>query len=352
MAALTALSLYPLPPARPLPAASPAPSPTATPIRWPPLLHLEIFQPKQRLITERGAPIYMAFKTLQVPTSLARPDSCSFTSSNPKSYCYHPKPHSRPQARIATKNRLQSSPVLKCRANPHGCVDDVVQSRQDHQTTEIPIVLHQSVVFPGQTLQLQTVEFRYRIMMHTLLLQERLSFGIIYSGREDSRMADVGCMVHVVECDKLVDDRFFLTCVGGDRFRVLEVVRTKPYVIARIQVLTDRDSPDPSNLGCLMQQVEGHLKNVTMLSDKLNWKLVVDHQARQLSRMHSPESFSLVVARLFVEDRSEQQWLLGLDDTAQRLVREGRYLEQRSKYLAAIAAIRDAFGQLSCNEKQ
>uniref|UniRef100_A0A453N1Y8 Lon N-terminal domain-containing protein n=3 Tax=Aegilops tauschii TaxID=37682 RepID=A0A453N1Y8_AEGTS len=256
----------------------------------------------------------MAFKTLQAPPSLARPDSCSFSPTNSKSCCYQPKPHSRPQARIATKNRLHSSPVLKCRANPRGRIDEVVQLHQDHQTTEIPIVLHQSVVFPGQTLQMQTVEFRYRIMMQTLLLQEGHSFGIIYSSRKDSRMADVGCMVHIVQCDKLVNDRFFLTCVGGDRFRVLEVVRTKPYVIARVQVLKDRKSPDSSNLGSLMQQVEGHLKDVTMLSDKLSWKLVGD-KARQLSRMHSPESFSLVVARLFVEDRSEQQWLLELDDT-------------------------------------
>ncbi|XBH76513.1 hypothetical protein VPH35_103138 [Triticum aestivum] len=295
--------------------------------------------------------MYMAFKTLQAPPSLARLDSSSFSPSNSKSYCYQPKPHSRPQARIATKNRLQSSPVLKCRANPRDRVDEVVQSHHDHQSTEIPILLHPSVVFPSQTLQLQTVEFRYRIMMQTLLLQEGHSFGIIYSSRKDNRMADVGCMVRIVQCDKLVNDRFFLTCVGGDRFRVLEVVRTKPYVIARVQVLKDRDSPDSSNLGCLMQQVEGHLKDVTMLSDKLSWKLMGD-QARQVSRMHSPESFSLVVARLFVEDRSEQQWLLGLDDTAQRLVREERYLQQRSKYLAAVAAIRDAFGQLSCNKKQ
>uniref|UniRef100_A0ACD5YKX4 Uncharacterized protein n=1 Tax=Avena sativa TaxID=4498 RepID=A0ACD5YKX4_AVESA len=290
----------------------------------------------------------MAFKTLQVPSSLARPNAYSFSPSHSS---YQTKPPSSSQARVAAKNHLSSPPVLKCRANLHGCVDEVVQSQQlDHQTTEIPIVQYPSVVFPGETLQLQTFEFRYRIMMHTLL-QETLTFGIIYSGRKDSRMDDVGCMVHVVECEKLVDDRFFLTCVGGDRFRVLEVVRTKPYVIARIQVFTDRCSLNAGHqvdLGCLMQQVERHLKNVTMLSDKLNWKRT---QPGQLSKMHSPESFSFTVARLFIDDRSEQQWLLRLDDTAQRLVREGRYLEQRSKYLAAIAAIRDAFHHLSCDEK-
>ena len=293
----------------------------------------------------------MAFKTLQAPSSLARPNSYSFS---PPRHSYQPKLPSGPEARVAVKNHIKSrASVLKWRANLHGCVDEVFQSQLDHQTTEIPIVLYHSVVFPSERLQLQTFEFRYRTMMQTLL-QETLSFDIIYSGRKDSGMADVGCMVHGVECERLVDDRFFLTCVGRDRFRVLEVVRTKPYVIARIQVFTDRCSPNSGHqgdLGCLMQQVEGHLKNVRMLSDKLNWRLRRDHQTEKVSRMHSPASFSFAVARLLVDDRSEQQWLLRLDDTAQRLVREGRYLEQRSKYLAAIAAIRDAFQHLSCNEK-
>lgn len=297
----------------------------------------------------------MALKTVQVSSSLALPNSCSLS---PTQSSYQPKLPSRHEGRITAKNNHQkSSSVLKCRGNLHGCIDEVVQSQQN-QATEIPIVLYPSVVFPGTTLRLQTFEFRYRIMMHTLL-QEGLSFGVIYSGREDGRMADMGCIVHVMECERLVGDRFFLTCIGGDRFRVMEVVRTKPYVIARIQVLTDNDNDSESpNLehqddpGCLMQQVEGHLKNVIRLSDKLNWKPRGGvHRAEHLCMTHSPASFSFIVARLFVDDHAEQQRLLRLDDTAQRLGREGRYLEQRSKYLAAIAAIREALEQLSCNEK-
>jgi Lon protease-like protein len=168
-------------------------------------------------------------------------------------------------------------------------------------------------------------------------------------------MADVGCVVHVVECERLTDDRFFLTCVGKDRFRVIDIVRTKPYVVARIQVLSDRhqgsdNSVPQGDLGSLMQQVEQHLKNVAMLSDKLNQKPLPYHQGDQLHRLHTAASLSFLVARLFIEDRLEQQTLLQMDDTGQRLVREGMYLERRSKYLAAIAAIKDAFQHLSCNE--
>uniref|UniRef100_A0A0A8XVJ8 Lon N-terminal domain-containing protein n=1 Tax=Arundo donax TaxID=35708 RepID=A0A0A8XVJ8_ARUDO len=291
----------------------------------------------------------MALKTLQVSHNLARPRGCSFSPSSP---CYQAKLPLRLDGRITAKkhkHHKSSTSVLKCRANLHGCMDELVQSQKD-QTTEIPIVLYPSVVFPGATLQLQAFEFRYRIMMQTLL-QQGLKFGVIYSG-ENCRMTDVGCIVHVIECERLIDDRFFLTCIGEDRFRVIEIVRTKPYVVARIQVLNNQPGSEPQDdLGSLMRQVAHHQKNVAMLSDKLSWKLGGDHQVEQLLMLHSAASFSFLVARLFIDDRSEQQALLQLDDTAQRLAREGRYLERRSKYLAAIAAIKDGFGHLSCNEK-
>ncbi|XP_062215378.1 uncharacterized protein LOC133915957 [Phragmites australis] len=289
----------------------------------------------------------MALKTLQVSSNLARPSTYSFIASSP---WYQPNLPQRLDARIAAKKHQKgSASVLKCRANLHGCMDEVVQPQRD-QITEIPIVVYPSVVFPGATLQLQAFEFRYRIMMQTLL-QEGLKFGVVYSGK-NGRMADVGCIVHVIECERLIDDRFFLTCVGEDRFRIIEIVRTKPYVVARIQVLDDQPSFEPKDdLGNLMQQVQQHLKNVAMLSDKLNQKPRGGHQAEPISRANSPVSFSFLVARSFVNDRSEQQALLQQDDTMQRLAREGRYLERRSKYLVAIAAIKGAFEHLSCNEK-
>ncbi|KAF8728950.1 hypothetical protein HU200_018251 [Digitaria exilis] len=287
----------------------------------------------------------MALKTPQLSCRIARPISYRFSPSSPS---YRSKLPSRLDARISTnKNQKSTTSVLKCRADLHGCMDEVVQTPKD-QTTEIPIVMYPSVVFPGATLQLQAFEFRYRIMMHTLL-QQGLKFGIVYCGKNGG-MADVGCIVHVIECERLIDDRFFLTCIGKDRFRVIEVVRTKPYVVARIQVLNDQPVlKSHDDLGSLMQQVDQHLKNVVMLSDKLNQKQKGDHLPDQL--LHSAASFSFLIARLFINDRLEQQLLLQMNDTTQRLAREGMYLERRSKYLAAIAAIKDAFEHLSCKEK-
>lgn len=144
-------------------------------------------------------------------------------------------------------------------------------------------------------------------------------------------------------------------CVGGDRFRVVGAVRTKPYVVARVQPLAD--APPSQERGGdgggdmvrhLVERVEEQLKNVAALSDKLGWS----RPPLPFRATCSPSSLSFAVAREVVEDREEQQALLRLDDAAARLAREGRYLERRSRYLAAIAAIKDALGgHLYCNDK-
>uniref|UniRef100_A0A0E0KEY0 Lon N-terminal domain-containing protein n=2 Tax=Oryza punctata TaxID=4537 RepID=A0A0E0KEY0_ORYPU len=310
---------------------------------------------------------YMALKTLQVPSSFARPINRSIIGSSSSSqHCLRPKPASAGlAARVAGERRRWRRSTVECRggSNLHGCecVDEgaVAAPRHQEQAAEIPIVLFPSVVFPGATVQLQAFEFRYRIMVHTLLQEGLTRFGVVYSGGggggdgvDGVATGEVGCVAHVVECERLVDGRFFLTCVGGDRFRVVGTVRTKPYVVARIQPLTD-DAPSGGGGGDmvrhLLERVEEHLKNVAALSDKLGWS----RQPPPLFRVTcSPSSLSFAVAREVVEDREEQQALLRLDDAAARLAREGRYLERRSRYLAAIAAIKDALGgHLYCDDK-
>ncbi|KAL6188039.1 hypothetical protein ACLB2K_039433 [Fragaria x ananassa] len=162
------------------------------------------------------------------------------------------------------------------------------------------------VLFPGAILPLQIFEFRYRMMMHSLL-QTDLRFGVIYSdavsgtadvgcvgevvkherlvddrfflickGQERdavSGTADVGCVGEVVKHERLVDDRFFLICKGQERFRVTDLVRTKPYLVAEVQWLEDRPSGDgEEDLDALATEVESYMKDVIRLSNRLGGK--------------------------------------------------------------------------------
>lgn len=82
---------------------------------------------------------------------------------------------------------------------------------------ELPIYPLPMVLFPGAVLPLQLWEFRYRIMMHTLL-QTDLKFGVLFSDPMFSGTEyyshQVGCVAEVVKHQRLVDGRFSIICKG------------------------------------------------------------------------------------------------------------------------------------------
>ncbi|TVU19701.1 hypothetical protein EJB05_35868, partial [Eragrostis curvula] len=71
-------------------------------------------------------------------------------------------------------------------------------------------------------------------------------------------MADAGCIFQVIEYERLIDDRFFLTCVGEDRVQVMEIIRKRPYMVARIQVLNDQSHKMTWDIGKSGAKVAHH----------------------------------------------------------------------------------------------
>lgn len=185
-------------------------------------------------------------------------------------------------------------------------------------------------------------------MMHTLLHTD-LRFGVIFS--DGASVASVGCVGEVVKHERLVDDRFFLICKGQERFRVLDVTRTRPYLVARVAWLEDRPSlqgsrpsADSQDLDTLAVEVEKHMRDVIRISNRLNGKeLKEDAEAMDLRRNLFPTPFSFFVGSTFEGAPREQQALLELEDTSARLRRERDTLRNTLNYLTAASAVKDAF---------
>ncbi|KAK8585143.1 hypothetical protein V6N13_139082 [Hibiscus sabdariffa] len=203
---------------------------------------------------------------------------------------------------------------------------------------ELPIFPLPLVLFPGAILPLQIFEFRYRIMMHTLLHTD-LRFGVIYSDSVTGT-ADVGCVGEIVKHERLVDDRFFLVCKGQERFRITNVVRTKPYLVAEVNWLEDRPSGS-EDLDGLANEVENYMKDVIRLSNRLHGKQ--EKETLELRRNLFPTPFSFFVGSTFEGAPREQQALLELEDTATRLKREKETLRNTLNYLSAASAVKDVF---------
>ncbi|XP_047325849.1 lon protease 2-like [Impatiens glandulifera] len=209
-----------------------------------------------------------------------------------------------------------------------------------NDVVELPLFPLPLVLFPGAILPLQIFEFRYRIMMHTLL-QTDLRFGVIYSDTV-SGTTDVGCVGEIVKHEKLADDRFFIICKGQERFRVTKLVRTKPYLVAEITWLEDRPSGDvEEDAEELANEVETNMKDVIRLSNRLNGK--PEKEVPDLRRNMFPTPFSFFVGSTFEGAPREQQALLELEDTVLRLKREKETLRNTLNYLTAASAVKDVF---------
>ncbi|KVH99323.1 uncharacterized protein LOC112514284 [Cynara cardunculus var. scolymus] len=258
------------------------------------------------------------------------PHTLSFSPSNFNSI-------SLPHRRRHHRNHTSS---LRCSSSSFSEKHENTPSPNSNDIVELPLFPLPLVLFPGAILPLQIFEYRYRIMMHTLL-QTDLRFGVIYTDAT-SGTADVGCVGEVVKHERLVDDRFFIICKGQERFRVTKVVRTKPYLVAEVVWLEDRPSGNgEEDLEGLASEVESHMKDVIRLSNRLNGK--PEKEAGDLRRNLFPTPFSFFVGSTFEGAPREQQALLELEDTMVRLKREKETLRNTLNYLSAASAVKDVF---------
>lgn len=242
------------------------------------------------------------------------------------------------RGRLATAANASGSGSSSSSPEPEQC-----PSEPDDGLVELPLFPLPLVLFPDATHALHIFEFRYRVMMHTVL-QTDLRFGVVFAG-SGGGAADVGCVGEVVKHERLADDRFFLICKGQERFRVARVVRTKPYLVAAVQWLEDRppaEAPAPGeDAGALASEVEALMHDVIRIANRLNGK--PEKEVGDLRQGLFPTPFSFYVGNTFEGAPQEQQALLELEDTAARLRRERDTLRNTLNYLTAASAVKDAF---------
>jgi ATP-dependent Lon protease len=204
---------------------------------------------------------------------------------------------------------------------------------------ELPLFpLPEVVLFPGRPLPLHIFEFRYRMMMNTILEYDR-RFGVLMINPVNGEIANVGCCAEIIHFERLRDDRMKILTIGQQRFRVLEYLREKPYRVGLVEWIEDRSSE--KDLHPKAREVEKLLKDVVHLSAKLTeQKIELPENLPSL-----PRELSYWIASNLYGVALEQQALLEMQDTSQRLQREAEILESTRSNLAARTALKDAFKQ-------
>ncbi|MEM8672607.1 MAG: LON peptidase substrate-binding domain-containing protein [Cyanobacteria bacterium P01_G01_bin.67] len=201
---------------------------------------------------------------------------------------------------------------------------------------ELPLFpLPEVVLFPSRPLPLHIFEYRYRIMMNTILENDRC-FGVLSIDPTTGAIAQYGCCAEILHFQRLPDDRMKMLCFGQQRFRVLEYVREKPYRVGLVEWVEDKAPTE--DLNPMATEVEALLKDVVRLSAKLtSQKIELPDDLP-----NSPTELSYWVASNLYGVASEQQALLEMQNTLERLQREREILSSTRSHLAARTALKDA----------
>ncbi len=97
------------------------------------------------------------------------------------------------------------------------------------------------VLYPEERLSLHVFEPRYRDLIEDCLEQD-IPFGVVLF--QDGKMSEVGCTAGITEIDASYESgEKDITVTGVHRFRILEILRERSYLMAEIDTLVDDDRP-------------------------------------------------------------------------------------------------------------
>ena len=207
----------------------------------------------------------------------------------------------------------------------------------DFSVRELPLFpLPDVVLFPQQLLPLHIFESRYRMLLQTVLETDK-RFGIVRINPETGEMAENGCCAEVLQHQTADDGRSYIVTLGQQRFRLLNITRETPYRTAMVSWLEDEPVEDAPQLNNLRDQVDAALKDVVSLTAKLqNREVELPDDLPDL-----PRELSFWIGAHLDQAAAEQQSLLELTDTQERLERQFELLDHTRRQLAARTVLMD-----------
>jgi uncharacterized protein len=201
----------------------------------------------------------------------------------------------------------------------------------------LPLFPLGAVLYPGMLLPLHIFEERYRQLVRDLSARpEPRQFGVIAirKGRETGvdgvhSLYEIGCTATVRRVNELEDGRFDLVTVGTQRFRLLAVDQTLPYLQGEIELLAE-DAVDQLAAAPSVRAVQVAFRAyLDALTERGGATVRIEDLPAE------PVLLSFVVAAAMVIDLPERQGLLNESDTVRRLNIEHALLARETAMLRA-----------------
>jgi len=171
-----------------------------------------------------------------------------------------------------------------------------------------------TVLFPGMRLPLHIFEERYKVMIRECI-EEDAPFGVVLikSGEETGGGAvphDVGTTAHILQVQYLDDGRMNIFTMGQQRFRIVAINTTLPYLRAEVTPIDSIAANDSAHAAIPRAHYlfGDYLKTYFALGDQ--W-------IREAHLPSEPDAAAdYIAARCEVPPETKQEWLEELDPEA------------------------------------
>ncbi|MEK6408309.1 MAG: LON peptidase substrate-binding domain-containing protein [Acidobacteriota bacterium] len=183
-----------------------------------------------------------------------------------------------------------------------------------------------TVLFPGALLPLHIFEDRY-LKMFRYAIENGGVFGLSY--RSDSAIGretppdtgSVGCVAQINAVVPLEGGRMNIISTGLVRYRVLGLLQSTPFIIARIEPVTDDLEPG-EDLNRIFDDIVEICRKFLVAAQALDEPNAPANQELP----EGPEAFSLLVASALPIDNDAKQTFLEMTSTRLRLSRLRPYV--------------------------
>ena len=205
-------------------------------------------------------------------------------------------------------------------------------------TAKMPLFPLGTVLYPGLVLPLHIFEERYRRLVRDLLAgPEPRCFGVvaIRKGRETgiegvAALHQIGCTATLHKVTPFEDGRYQLVTVGTQRFRLVALDQSLPYLQGEIDLLAE-ETGDETAAALAARAVQ------RAFGDYLT--ALADHQGAPITLPELPGEpvlLSYLVAATIIVDLADRQLLLAEPDAAARLAAERVMLTRETAMLRTL----------------
>jgi Lon protease-like protein len=210
---------------------------------------------------------------------------------------------------------------------------------------EMPLFPLNVVLFPGMVLPLHIFEPRYREMIDRCL-EEEIPFGVVLieEGKEVGGAAkphSIGTAARILKADRADDGTVNITCVGMQRFRILELDHSHSYLSAKVAQFPIVNGSTKAAIDMVHRVRPKIIEYVSLLSKASKTELKLDRLPED------PTTLAFLVAIALQVDNTHKQELLSMSGVPEILDRERYLLSCEILLLRYMVETQDSLAEMS-----